>query len=353
MYVDFYKLKSPPFQLTPDHRFFFNSSVHVRAKAYLTYGLSQGEGFIVITGDVGAGKTTLVGHLLSGLDPARYVAGKIVTTQLEADDTLRMVASVFDIPHETAEKATILERIEGFLAAHQAEDRRCLLVVDEAQNLTVPALEELRMLSNFQTGGQAQLQSFLLGQPQFRRTLASPDLDQFRQRVIASFHLGPMDADETAEYVKHRLRAVGWNDDPRFADGVFEEIYEKTEGIPRRINLLCSRLLLFGYLEERHDLGREDVRQVAEDLDQEAEQVLDNSAPNPALSAAPAEAIALAAPPSSAMLDVDDKISKLERRLESIEATISRRDRAFRQALLSFSDYLQALSTDLKGKIEP
>jgi len=340
MYVEYYGLKGAPFQLTPDHRFFFNSSVHSRAKAYLTYGLSQAEGFIVITGDVGAGKTTLVGHLLAGLDSTKYVAANIVTTQLGADDTLRVVASVFDIPHEAADKAVVLERIEGFLAAHQAEGRRCLLVVDEAQNLSIEALEELRMLSNFQANGRAQLQSFLLGQPQFRRTLASRDLDQFRQRVIASYHLGPLNADETAEYVRHRLRAVGWNDDPQFTSDVFPEIFSQTEGVPRRINVLCSRLLLFGCLEERHNLDRDTVLQVAEDLRQETEKVLDTSEPSPLSTVRPGGTGA----------DHSAELPRLEARIESIESSIRRRDRAVRQALLSFSEYLQALSSDLKAK---
>src|ERR1700758_4323055 len=177
MYTGFYKLKGLPFQLGPDPRFFYGSSVHQKAMAYVTYGLHQGEGFIVITGDVGAGKTTLVEHLCSNLDPERYTIAKISTTQTSADDTLRMVAAGFGIKTEGVEKANLLQRLEATLVNNYRAGRRSLLVVDEAQNLTVPALEELRMLSNFIVGNTPPLQSFLLGQPQFRPIMALPELE--------------------------------------------------------------------------------------------------------------------------------------------------------------------------------
>ena len=273
MYTGFYKLKGLPFQLGPDPRFFYGSSVHQKAMAYVTYGLHQGEGFIVITGDIGAGKTTLVGHLLATLDPAKYIAATLVTTQLEADDTLRMVASAFGVPCEGTDKAVLLRRIEAFLAGTLHSGRRSLLVVDEVQNLSVRALEELRMLSNFQAGGVPLLQSFLLGQPQFRVTLASPGLEQLRQRVTASYHLGPLAAEETRAYIEHRLKLVDWNDDPSFTDQAFERIHAITGGVPRKINTLCSRLLLSGYLDERHEIDDVVVDQVAEELGEEIAQV--------------------------------------------------------------------------------
>src|SRR5919202_877650 len=192
MFADFYNLSGLPFQLTPDHRFFYGSRNHQKALAYLTYGLSQGEGFIVITGDIGAGKTTLLGHLLSELDRERYVAAQVTSTQINADDTLRMAASAFGLPQEGSDKATLLRRIEEFLRQCFRSGKRCVLIVDEAQNLPVSSLEELRMLSNFQTEARPLLQLFLLGQPQFRGVLASDALEQLRQRVIASYHLGPM-----------------------------------------------------------------------------------------------------------------------------------------------------------------
>jgi general secretion pathway protein A len=274
MYTDHYKFTGLPFQLTPDARFFFGSSGHNKAMAHLTYGLGQGEGFIIISGDIGAGKTTVVENLLHQLDSRKYVAAKITNTQLGADDMLRMVASAFGIAQEGADKATLLRRLEAFLERVHQQGQRALLLVDECQNLSVPALEELRMLSNLQIDGRAPLQSFLLGQPQFRDTLARAELDQLRQRVIASYHLGPLNEAETRRYIEHRLRTVGWNDDPRLSDGAFTAIHRHCGGVPRKINTLCSRVLLFGFLEERHALTENDVEEVASDLALESSRVL-------------------------------------------------------------------------------
>ena len=273
MFTDFYKLKALPFQLTPDHRFFFSSSVHSSAMAHLTYGLSQGEGFIIITGDIGAGKTTLVGHLLSTLDKEQFVAAKVVTTQLDADNMLRMVSSAFGLPIENIDKASLLRRVEAFLRDTVAVGKRCLLVIDEVQNVPVPALEELRMLSNFQIDGRTPMQCFLLGQPQFRRTLASPDLEQLRQRVTATYHLASLGQEETRSYIEHRLKLAGWDGDPKFSNEAFREIFAYTRGTPRLINMLCSRLMLFGYLEELHEIDGEVVLKVAEEHANETRQI--------------------------------------------------------------------------------
>lgn len=337
MYVDFYKLKAAPFQLTPDPRFFFSSTVHTRAKAYLTYGLKQEEGFIIVTGDVGAGKTILVSHLLSTLDTKRYVAATLVTTQLDADNILRMVSNSFGLESESADKATLLQRIEAFLLEQRKVRRRALLVVDEAQNLSFEALEELRMLSNFQTEGQALLQIFLLGQPQFRRTLANPNLDQFRQRVIASYHLGPVSAEETEEYVRHRLGSVDWVNDPEFSSEAFSEIYRFSGGVPRRINMLCSRLLLYGFLEEIHHLDAASVIQVAEDLQTESELILDHT-PDAPRSDSPVS--------TGAELVKNVEISMIKKQLSDVESKLKRRDSAFRLALVMLSQYLEFFKDD-------
>ena len=192
MYEQYYGLQGRPFQLTPDPHYYFESATHRKALSYLGYGLAQGEGFIVFTGDIGAGKTTLVGHLMQTIDPARLTAVKIVSTQVEGDDMLRLAAQSFGLATEGFTKAATLQKIEGYLHGQARAGRRSLLIVDEAQNLGVSALEELRMLSNFQLGGQSLLQIFLLGQPEFRELLRSPDLEQLRQRVIATHHLEPM-----------------------------------------------------------------------------------------------------------------------------------------------------------------
>ena len=168
MYDQFYGLQGRPFQLTPDPHFYFESATHRKALSYLGYGLAQGEGFIVITGDIGAGKTTLVGHLMNTIDPSRLTAVKIVSTQVEGDDMLRLAAQSFGLGVDGVPKAQILKQIEGWLHAQARAGKRSLLIVDEAQNLPISAIEELRMLSNFQLGWQSLLQIFLLGQPEFR-----------------------------------------------------------------------------------------------------------------------------------------------------------------------------------------
>src|SRR5574338_1544720 len=203
MYESFFKLRAKPFQLNPDPAFFYGSRGHRRAMAYLEYGLHQNEGFIVVTGEIGAGKTTLVRSLLESLDPGKVAAAQLVSTQVDADDVLRLVAAAFGVPSRNLDKAGLLLALETFLVSITAAGKRALLVVDEAQNLTPRAIEELRMLSNFQLGDQALMQSFLVGQPELRTMMQGPDMQQLRQRVIASYHLGPMDRAETQAYVEH------------------------------------------------------------------------------------------------------------------------------------------------------
>ena len=271
MYESFYGLSAKPFRLRPDPHFFFGSKGHKRAMAYLEYGLSQGEGFIVITGEVGAGKTTLVRNLFNHLSSEQIVAAHIVNTHLDSDDTLRMVVSAFGLPYENVSKADLLTRLEQVLRASDAQGKRALLVVDEAQNLKPGTVEELRMLSNFQTNEKCLLQTFLVGQPEFRGTLHSPGMQQLRQRVIASYHLGPMDGEETKAYIEHRLATVGWKGDPSFSDGAHEAIFAYTGGIPRKVNTLCDRILLMGFLEEMHGFEERDVAAVIGDINQEFE----------------------------------------------------------------------------------
>lgn len=269
MYESYYGLSAKPFQLRPDPHFFYGSKGHKRAMAYLEYGLSQGEGFIVITGEVGAGKTTLVRNLLGHLPLDQIIAAHIVNTSLDPEDTLRMVVSSFGLPYEGQSKAELLNRLEQFLRTVDRQGKRALLVIDEAQNLNARTVEELRMLSNFQTDERSLLQTFLLGQPEFRATLHSPGMQQLRQRVIASYHLGPMDAAETRAYVEHRLATVGWQGTPSFDDGAHAAIYAYSGGIPRKTNTLMDRVLLMGYLEELQAFTEAHINDVVRDISEE------------------------------------------------------------------------------------
>jgi general secretion pathway protein A len=269
MYEAFYSFRDKPFQLNPDPTFYFGSRQHKRAMSYLDYGLHQNEGFIVITGEIGAGKTTLVRSLFEKLDGAKVVAAHMVTTQLDAADTLRMVAAAFGVPSKGMQKSDLLLGIEAFLVSTASTGKRCLLVVDEAQNLTPTAVEELRMLSNFQLETHALLQTFLVGQPEFRLTLQGPAMEQLRQRVIATAHIGAMSAPETQAYIEHRLSHVGWNGSPHFDPEAYRAIHEHSTGIPRRINAICDRLLWYGYLADRRSFVRKDVMEVAEEMKDE------------------------------------------------------------------------------------
>lgn len=269
MYESFYGLTSKPFQLNPDPSFYFGSKQHRRATAYLEYGLHQNEGFIVVTGEVGAGKTTIVRGLLNKLDSAKVVAAQLVSTQLDAEDTLRMVAAAFGVRTKGLGKSDVLLALEAFLIDVTTQGKRCLLIVDEAQNLTANAVEELRMLSNFQFETQALLQSFLIGQPEFRSIMQSPHMQQLRQRVIAACHIGPMDHDETRAYIEHRLKCAGYQAEPLFDLEAYEAIHKASGGVPRRINSLCDRILLSGFLAGKNAFALGDVDEVSRELNEE------------------------------------------------------------------------------------
>lgn len=269
MYEAYFGLRGKPFQLNPDPSFFYGSRGHRRAMAYLEYGLHQNEGFIVVTGEVGAGKTLLVRSLLEKLDPNKIVAANLVSTQIDADDILRLVAASFGIPSKHLAKSDLLLAIEAFLVSTTAAGKRALLIVDEAQNLTQRAVEELRMLSNFQLEDHALLQSFLVGQPEFRTIMQSPEMVQLRQRVIASYHLGPLDVAETQAYVEHRLGCVGWKGNPAFDTEAMKSIFSHSQGIPRRINALCDRIMLAAFLGDQRRINAELVEQIAAEMSEE------------------------------------------------------------------------------------
>ncbi|MGI9328871.1 MAG: XrtA/PEP-CTERM system-associated ATPase [Pseudomonadales bacterium] len=269
MYEEHFGLTAKPFQLSPDAAFFYPSKEHKRALSFLEYGLSQADGFIVITGDVGTGKTTLVHTLLRNLDAREMLVATIVTTQLAEDDLLQLVAANFGLTGNFSSKASLLGELEGLFKQQYMQRRRVLLIVDEAQNLPPRSVEELRMLSNFHIDGKPLVQVFLLGQEEFRGTLLSEGFEQLRQRVIATYHLNPLNEEETRTYIEHRLRLVGWQDRPHFDDPVFSAIFDFCEGVPRRINNLCDRLLLFAFLEEADVITAQMVDAVAQEIGSE------------------------------------------------------------------------------------
>ena len=292
----------------------------------MQYGLSQREGFVVITGDVGGGKTTVVSKLFESPETENIVKAKIVTTQLEAEDLLRLVAAGYGLSHQDISKAALLRHIEEFLRHCAQQGSHVLLVVDEAQGLPRAAVEELRMLSNFQERERALLQIFLVGQGEFRDIVRREGLEQLRQRIIAAYHLEPFGAEETRAYIEHRLALAGWTNDPRISSDAYAAIYRLTAGIPRRINALCERVLLFACLEEAHHVTAEMVSSVGEALHQE--QVGLNTPERAQESNPPADEIRLTAPAELATVasarsePVDERLLGLETSLAQLTAFV-------------------------------
>jgi putative secretion ATPase (PEP-CTERM system associated) len=344
MFDDFYGLTGRPFQLTPDPAFYFQSITHRKALSYLGYGLAQGEGFMVITGEVGSGKSTLVAHLVATIDPEQLTVGQVVTSKLDGSEIVHVVAQSFGLDIAGHDKASALGAIEAFLHDEARAGRRCLLVVDESQNLDVSALEELRMLSNFQLGSHPLLQTLLLGQPEFRETLhGHPNLEQLRQRVIAAHHLDAMEAQEVEPYMLHRLKHVGWAGNPAFDAEVFAEIHRASGGIPRRMNQIANRLLLLGAVEQKQRIDAAMLGEVLSELTADATPAENAMLPEPTAEAAHEEFVEQApewqapvghAPAPQSQIDPDQldnllaerdfRIAELEQAV--VELSTARRD---------------------------
>ncbi|MEQ8662338.1 MAG: AAA family ATPase, partial [Gammaproteobacteria bacterium] len=264
--------------------------------------------------------------LVLDLAEQALVAAKIVSSNVKDVDLLRLIAAEFDIPFENSSKAALLHDLEHFFKQCRDEGKRVLLVIDEAQNLPRSALEELRMLSNFDYQGVPLVQSFLLGQREFRGIMRAPGLEQLRQRVIAAYHLKPLSHEEVRSYIEHRMRKVGWTDDPVIEDGAFERVYEATGGVPRRINTLFDRVLLNCYLDEAHSVTRELVDVVCQEVDNEQceEGSDDTFAAEMPSGLTPAPAVAQASPmPAAARPPApDEEVEHLKRQLNQMHATI-------------------------------
>jgi len=350
VYQEYFGLSGKPFQLSPDASFFFPSREHQRALSFLEYGLDQADGFIVITGDVGTGKTTLAQTLLGRLDPKELLVATIVTTQLKEDDLLHLVASHLGLRVANAGKAVLLRELERMFQQQAREGRRVLLLVDEAQNLPAASVEELRMLSNFQVNGKPLVQVFLLGQEEFRETLLGPGFEQLRQRVIATYHLNPLDAVEMRTYIEHRLRRVGWQNDPEFTDDAFEAIYRFSNGVPRRVNNLCDRLMLYAFLEEQHRIDAALVQAVSEEIGAE----FWNGRPGAPKAAAPPPVFDSQPQPLETMARVMFDKANVQQRLAALERGIDNLGQSLKPELAELKEelvYVRSLLEDLLTEI--
>jgi putative secretion ATPase (PEP-CTERM system associated) len=343
MFDDFYGLTGRPFQLTPDPNFYFESATHRKALSYLGYGMAQSEGFIVITGEIGSGKSTLVAHLMQKIDREQMTVGQIVTSNLDGEEMVHVAAQSFGLEVEGHDKASALGAIENFLHEEARAGRRTLLIVDESQNLSVAALEELRMLSNFQLGSHPLLQLLLLGQPEFKKVLAEhAELEQLRQRVIAAHHLEAMEPGELEPYIKHRLECVGWNGNPDFDQRVFKEMYDATGGVPRKVNQVATRLLLLGAVEQRTRIDNAMLSAVLREM--KGDNTFPEAAPKPMEKLAPAPA---PGPIKHAVAPPPQPRAKVEELLAERDAQI----RELQQAVVELSRSGEGGSEALKHKI--
>ena len=264
MYTTFFGFKEKPFSLVPNPAFLFLSQAHENAMTYLEYGLSENVGFVLLTGEIGSGKTTLVRHILNQMDDKTEVA-VLFNTGLVSDDLVFLILSRFDIPFDPGiSRGIALEKLYAFLIDRYSMGRRTLLVIDEAQNLSKQSLEDIRMLSNLQTDNEMLLQVMIVGQPELKKTLYHPRLEQLSQRIAASYHLGPMDEAETREYIAHRLVHAGGDPEVIRPDAI-EKIFQISGGIPRTINLICDAAFVYAYADGRDHIAAETIGQVAKE----------------------------------------------------------------------------------------
>ena len=324
MYDGFYNLTKKPFQLNADNDFFFNSAVHKRALAYMRYGLTQGEGFVVVTGKPGTGKTMLVKELVNSLNNDNITIGIMVSSQVGADDLLKIISATFGLSYEGEDKSTLLTRIERFFINQAMEGKRVLMIVDEAQNLPKDALEELRMLSNFEMSGKSLFQTFLIGQQQLGEKLFLPEMEQLRQRIVATYQLKPLNEAETKSYILFRLEKAGWDHSPQFDDDIFNEICSYSQGIPRRINTLCDRVLLFGYLEELKVITLSAVQQVIADIEEESSLITDEFH----------DVLLASSIPMDANNSLEERIVALEKIVGNLQQTLNKERALLRKAIL-------------------
>ena len=269
MYDQFYGLSYDPFRLTPTGRDVYQHPSFERARAYLEYGLLRGEGFVVVTGPPGSGKTTLVRALINDL-PRNTRLAEIETSRLRAEDLLRLTVSRFDLQPAHRDKASMIEALRHNLLESSRGNTRSLLIVDEAQDLPADSLEELRLLTNLTDRDHPLLQILLLGQPGLRDMIQRPELEQFHQRMVASCRLNPLAEAETIEFIRFRLERAGWQGDPTITPQAMKLIHRASAGIPRRVNLLASRLMLHGFAEGQHALGVSDLMSVLEEMEDES-----------------------------------------------------------------------------------
>ena len=363
MYERFYQLRERPFALSPDPEYLYPSRVHQEALDYLRYGLESQAGFIVITGEIGSGKTTLLQSLLRNLDSQTSV-GRIVNTMLEPRELLETIMIDFGLDPAGKSKPLMLRDLSQYLVDQRLAGRLVLLVIDEAQNLGLPSLEELRMLSNLETEKSKLLQIVMVGQPNLRDKLAAPELEQLRQRITVSYHLPPLDAEETCNYINHRLRRAALAAPLEFPREATDLIHARSRGVPRIINVICDATLVFGYAEERSVFDAAMLSEVLTELEvtgvlpaevkdtKEAKDTKDtkDTKDRPAAVAMPAisaTAAAVAAAPALAAAESAARAASAAYTTAAV-AAIEQRERALRQREIELAEQRRVLAEEYR-----
>ena len=253
VYLEYYGLKEPPFDLTPNPRFLFFSAKHREAFNHLLYGIRERKGFVQLTGEVGAGKTTLCRAMLEKLGP-NFSTALILDPVLDADQLIKAIAMEFGLNVKGMDKLETVSALNHFLLAQVEKSKESVLIIDEAQNLTNELLEQIRLLSNLETDEHKLLQIVLMGQPELRDRLNDHRLRQLRQRITVRYHLRPLTRFEIGQYIQHRLQVSGANGAPYFTLGAVWRIQRYSHGIPRLVNALCDKCLLAGFVQQREHI---------------------------------------------------------------------------------------------------
>lgn len=342
MYENFYNLRERPFALSPDPEYLYRSRVHQEALDYLRYGLETHAGFIVITGEIGSGKTTLLQTLLRDLDSDTTV-GRIMNTMLEPRELLESIVIDFGLDPAGKSKPMLLRDLSQYLVDQRLAGRQVLLVIDEAQNLGLGSLEELRMLSNLETEKSKLLQIVLVGQPNLRDKLAAPELEQLRQRITVSNHLPPLDATETHNYINHRLQHASLGTPLTFPRDATTLIHARSRGVPRIINVICDAALVFGYAEDRRTFDGATIREVLQELEMTG--VLPRSGPAPVVQPA---AVAVAEPPRPAPQPAMAVATMGTAVADARENELERRERMLRQREVELAEQRRILAEEYR-----
>jgi len=268
MYEKYFDLKTKPFELVPNPDFLFLGSGHKKALTYLKYGISENIGFILMTGEVGSGKTTILRDLIKNLN-GNVKLSKVFNTKVTSDQMIALINEDFGLNVSGKEKVGMLRELNDFLIDQHAREMQPILVIDEAQNLSAELLEEVRMLSNLETNMSKLLQIVLVGQPELRNTLALPELRQLRQRISISCHLLPLSREETESYIYHRLKKAGGGNSIQFHEGTINTIHDFSRGVPRLVNIMCDFLLLTAFSGGTKEITADMAREVAGELERE------------------------------------------------------------------------------------